>query len=72
MDDLTHPMNVIESNQTLSSKSSHEGHWDSLIVISFDNLQEVDTQDFEDHDEMFAVRAVMDERVKKLGAMCTL
>jgi len=61
MDYLTHPMNIIKSNQTLSCKPSDKGHWDALIVVSLDNFQEIDTQNFEDHDKMLTVWAIMNE-----------
>ena len=69
VDDLAHPVHVIETDQTLSSKFSCQRHWDSLIVVPLNDLQEIYSEDLEHHDEVLAVRPMVDERVEKLHAV---
>jgi len=69
VDNAAHPVHVVEANQTLASKFSHEGDGYTLVVITFDELEEVDTEDLENHDEMLAIGAVVDERVEELDAV---
>ena len=49
MDDLTHPVHVVEADQALSGKSSRERHRNTLIVVALDDLQEIDSENFEYH-----------------------
>ena len=61
VDDMAHAMHVVEADQALSSHLPHQRQWHPFVVISLNNLQEVDSEDFEDHDKVLAIRAVMDE-----------
>ena len=69
MDNLTHPVHVVETDQALSGKSSRERHRNTLIVVALDDLQEIDTENFEYHHKVLAIRTVMNERVEKLDAV---
>ena len=69
MDDLTHAMHVVETNQALLSQLSHQRQRNTLVLVSLDDLKEVDAENFENHDEMLAIRSVMDERVQQLRAV---
>jgi hypothetical protein len=63
VDDLAMPMHIVESNQALARQFSNQGNWNALIVVSFDKLKEIDTQDLEYHDEVLAIGAVMNKGV---------
>ena len=69
VDNAAHPMHVVKANQTLASQLADEGDGYALVVITFDELEEVDTEDLENHDEMLAIGAVVDERVEELDAV---
>ena len=71
VDHLAHSMHVVQANQALSCKSSHKRKRHSFIVISFDYLQEIHSQDFKHHYEMLSIWSMMNERIQKLGAMRT-
>ena len=43
VNDLTNSVHVVKSNQTLTSKSSRKWHRYSMIVVSLDDLQKIDT-----------------------------
>ena len=72
MNDLAHPMHIVKTNEALPGKSPHQRKWHSLVVISLDDLQEVDSQNLKHHDEMLPVWTMVDEGVKQLGAVGTL
>ena len=54
-------MDVVKANQALFGQLSNQRQWYSLVVVSFNNLQEVHAQNLEDHDKMLSIRAVVDE-----------
>ena len=66
MDDLAHAVHVIEANETLSGQLSHKRERYTLIVVTFNDLEEVNSQNFEHHYEMLTIRAMMNEGVQKL------
>ena len=61
VDDLASPMDVIQTNQALSGKTSNKWQWDTSIVVSLYNLKEIYTQNLEDHDKVLSVGSVVDE-----------
>ena len=69
VDNLAHSMHVIKADQTLASKLTGEWHGHSLIIVSLDYLQEVDSKDLKYHDEVLTVRPMMDERIEQLHAV---
>lgn len=69
MNNLAHAMHVVETNQALLRQLSHQRQRDTLVLVSLDDLKEVDTENFENHDEMLAIRSVMNKRVQQLRAM---
>ena len=69
VDDLAHPMNVVQTNQTLAGKPPDQRQRHSFVVVPLDDFQKVDAQDLENHNEVFSVWAVVDEGIQKLSAM---
>jgi hypothetical protein len=61
MDDLTSSMNIIKTNQTLSSQPPDKRKWHSTVVVPFNNFKEITSQDLKHHDEMLAVGSMVDE-----------
>lgn len=72
VDDLAHAVHVIQANQALSRQSPHQRQRHAAVVIALDDFEEVDAQDFEDHDEVLAIGSMVDEGVQQLGAVRAL
>ncbi len=66
MDQVTHPVQVVKTDQNLLRDGLADVHGDSLVVVALHDVKEVDTHDLEDHAEVVAVRASVDEGVKEL------
>ena len=64
VDDLAHPVHVVQPDQALSRKSSYQRQWHTLVVVSLNNFQEVNSQNFKHHDEVLSIWSMMDKRVK--------
>jgi len=58
---LAHSVHVIKTNETLSCKLPHQWNGHALVIISLDDLQEVDAQDFEHHDKVLSIWSMVDE-----------
>ena len=69
VDDLAHAVHVIKADQALLGQLAYERERDAFVLVALNDLQEVDAEDLEDHDEVLAVRAVVDKRIQKLGAV---
>jgi len=69
VDDLTHPVHVVETDEALSSQSPDKGKRDTFVFVPLDDLEEVDAKNFEHHDEVFSIWTVVNERVQKLSAV---
>ena len=69
MYDLAHPVNVVKANEALACEFAHKWQRHTFIVVSFDDLEEVHTQNLEHHNKVLSVWTVMDERVEQL---CTV
>jgi hypothetical protein len=63
MNHLAHSMHIVEANKALFCKSSYERKGNTFVVVSFNNLQEINTQDLKHHYEVLSVWTMMDERV---------
>jgi glutamyl-tRNA reductase len=72
MNNLTHSVHVVKTDQALPRKSSHKWQGYSFVVVSLDDLKEVDTENLENHDEMLSIWTMMDERVQKLSTVGAL
>lgn len=69
VDDFTVAVHVVEPDQALTGKFADQRNRHTLVVVALDDLQKIDTQDLEDHDEMLAVWPVVNERIQKLYAV---
>ena len=69
MNNLAHPVNVVKANETLAGEFANKWQWHAFIVVSFNDLQEVHTQNLKHHNKMLTIRSMMDKRIKKLGTM---
>lgn len=56
-------MQIVQANQNLLGHPPHEWHRNALVVIPFHDFKKIDAEDFEDHDEVLAVGATVDEGV---------
>jgi hypothetical protein len=63
MNNLAHAMHIIKTYETLSSQLSNQRQRDSFVVITLDNLEEINTQDFKYHHKMFSVWTMVNERI---------
>jgi len=66
VDDPADPMQVVQADQHLLPDLLADLHWNALVLIPLDDFQQVDTQDLEDHANMFAMRTPVQERVEQL------
>ena len=72
VDYLADTMQVIQSNQALFGHDSNQWHWHTFVVVAFNYFEKIYAQNLEDHDKMFAVRAMMQEAVQKLNTIAVL
>ena len=72
MDDPAHPVHVVQADEALPRESPHQRQWHSLVVVPLDDLEEVHSQDLEDHDEVLSIWAMVNEGVQQLSAMRAL
>lgn len=63
MNNPADPMQIVQANQNLLGHPPHEWHRNALVVIPFHDFKKIDAEDFEDHDEVLAVGATVDEGV---------
>ena len=63
MDNLAHAVDIVEPNKALLSQSSDKRQWYTFIIVSFNDLQEVHSQNLKDHNKMFAIWSMVDKRV---------
>jgi hypothetical protein len=47
----------------------HDWKWCSFVIIPFDDLKEVHSQDFEHGNEMLSMRSVVKEAIEKLDTV---
>ena len=69
VDNLANAVHVVEANETLASKTSRQGHWNSLVVVPLYDFEEIYSEDFKNHNEVLAVGPIMDKRVQQLNAV---
>jgi len=62
-------MHIVEAEEALSSKLSNQGDGNTLIIVSFNDLKEIYSKDFEHHNKVLAIRSVMNEGVQKLDTV---
>ena len=61
MDNFAHPMHIVKSNETLPRQFSRKRHGNTLVIVSLDDLKEVDSENLKDHHKMLAVGSMMDK-----------
>jgi len=61
MDDLAHAVDIVEPNKALLGQPSHEWQWYTFIIVSLNDLQEVDSQNLKHHNKVFAIWSMMDK-----------
>lgn len=67
MDDSAESVEEIKTYEYLSGNFSAEVKRDTLVVVSLDDFQEIDTEDFEDKAEVVSVGSFVDEGVEELN-----
>lgn len=63
MYNLAHPVNVVKANEALAGKFAYKWQRHAFIVVSFDDLKEVHTQNLKYHNKMFTVWSMMNEGI---------
>ena len=72
MDDLTHSMQVIKTDQTLLSHLPDNWQRSTFVIIPFDYFQQIATENLEHSDKVLSVRSVMKEAIQKLNAIAVI
>lgn len=72
MNDLADSVKVVEADKNELRNSSHERHWNPLVVIPLHNLKKIYAQDFEDHNEVSPVRSVVHKGIEQLDHLAVL
>jgi hypothetical protein len=66
MNNLTDPVQVVQTHQALLGHNSHKRKGHTLVVVALDHLKQVHSKDLKHHHEMFSMRTVMEETVEQL------
>ena len=69
MNDAADSVQKVKPHHHLSCDFFYQIEWKSFVVISLQNFQQVDTQDFKYHGEMISIWAFVQERVKQVENM---
>ncbi len=64
MNNTADSVQEVKSHQNLPGDFFDQIEWKSFVIVSFQNLKQVDTQDFENHTEVISIRAFVKERVQ--------
>ena len=67
--DFADPVQVVEPHEDLFGHFADQGHGDAFVVVALHDFQEVNPQNFEDHDEVLAVGPVVHEGVEQLNVV---
>lgn len=65
----TDSVEVVQPNEHLPTDFLTDIHGHSLIIVPFEDVQQVATQNFEHHAEMVAIVGLMDERIEQTHYM---
>jgi hypothetical protein len=65
MNDPTDTVEIVQADKDLLANFLTDIHGDTLIVVSFEDIEQVASQDFEDHAKVVPVVTFMDERVQQ-------
>jgi hypothetical protein len=66
VNDPTYPVEEVEAHQHLSGDFLDDFYWEAFAVVLFEDLPEVDSEYFEDHAEVVAVRTFVEEGVEEV------
>lgn len=66
MNDTTDPVQKVKSHQNLSGDLLDQIQRQSFIVVPFQDLEQVNTQNFKHHAEVVSVRSFIQERVQQI------
>lgn len=69
MDNFTLTVHVIKANQTLPCQLANQRNWHALVLVAFNQLEEVDAQNLKDHYKVFAIGPMMDKGIKQLDTV---
>ena len=72
MNQVAHAMHVVQSYQALLGQYSGQVHGDALVLVTLDDLKQIDAEDLECHYVVFAVRTLMDEMILKLDRVAVI
>jgi hypothetical protein len=72
MDDSANSVQKVKSHENLASNFLHQIQWQSLIIISLQDLKQVYSEDFEDHTKMIAIGSLVEERVEQIEYMAVV
>lgn len=72
MNQVAHAMHVVEAHQALLGQYSGQVHGDALVLVTLDDLKQIDAEDLECHYVVFAVRTLMDEMILKLDRVAVI
>lgn len=64
MDYLTNAVQIIEAHQALLGHDAHNWKRSALVVVTLNHFQKVHSQDFKDHHEVLAMRAMVQQAVQ--------
>jgi len=65
VNDSTTPMHVIETEKDLLRDLFHKMHGDTLVLMSFDEAEQIFTKHLENHANMDAIGAFVTEMIEK-------
>lgn len=66
VDNLAVSVQVVQANQDLLCHAPDDGNGDPLVVIAFHYLEQINAQNFKDHDKVGSVRPRVQERIEQL------
>lgn len=69
MYDLAHPVNVVKTYEALACQLSNKWKRHSFVVVSFNDLKEIHTQNLKNHNKMLSIWTVMDKGIQQLSTM---
>ena len=72
MDDLTVPVQVVESNKDLFGHAANNRNRNPLVIVPLHDFKKVHPEDFENHYEMRTVCPRVQERIQELDSMAVL
>ena len=64
MDNFTDPVQEIETEQALLGHRSHDWNWGTLVIVSFDHLKEVHSQDLKNSHKMLSMWPMMQKAIE--------